>query len=143
MNLSASAQARFLAAMRDELAALSSQTETPKPKTVYKAAEIRALYLADLDNGAIASITGAKIATVRMVTARFRKRQGLPAGSHDSARSGILIRLPDDLRGKLQIEANRRRTDVNGLVNQFLERALREGLLAGIVDGDGVNEQGS
>jgi hypothetical protein len=105
--------------------------EEPKdarPQRKGVGAEIRRLYFDHVDDRAIAAMLGVSIGQVTSTIARARRRFDLGGHRRNTAVAGILIDLPDDLRGALMAEAARLKVGVNSFANSLLSEALRAGL---------------
>lgn len=89
---------------------------------------IRSLLIDGLDDKAIAAMTGASVGSVTATAHRLRKEFGLDLHRKDISKMGVLIDLPDDLRGLLMAEAAHAKVGVNTFVNSLLSEALRLGL---------------
>lgn len=87
-------------------------------------ADIRRLALDGLDDKAIAALTGSSVGSVTATLSRLRKQFGGKFHRKDISKMGLLIDLPDALRGALIAEAARLEVGVNTLANRLLEAAL-------------------
>lgn len=105
---------------------LATPEATPiREKGIPRATEIRRLATDGLDNKAIAAATGATISSVSTVVARMRRSFGVKLRRRDTSSIGMLIKLPDEARGRLQSEATRRGIGPSTLVHQLLEVIMR------------------
>lgn len=99
--------------------------EKKRERGVPLAADIRRLALDHLDDRAIAAITGASVGSVTSVLSRMRRSLGTKFHRRDISKMGLLIDLPDALRGRLQVEAAKRGLGPNSLANVLLKELLR------------------
>ena len=115
------------------------EPKDPRPQRKGVGAEIRRLYFDHVDDRAIAAMLGVSIGQVTSTIARARRRFDLGGHRRNTAVAGILIDLPDDLRGLLMAEAARTKVGVNTLANRLLEAAVRASMNVSIL-GEGATK---
>lgn len=106
-----------------------------REKSVSRATDIRRLALDGLDDKAIAAVTGATVSSVSTVVARMRRSHGAKLPRRNASKLGLLIKLQDEARGRLQIEATRRGMGANTFANVLLTELLRGDRISKLLGG--------